>query len=131
GGINNFSNWDQAIVRERKAQDMRGKGLGLICHFLKALRERGVPVLTGQPADALVVEDGRVAGVCMKDGTRIGARKGVIVATGAYSANARMSFEFEQLPGIDQEPDSLSLASLTGDGLVMGAEIGGVLHKIE
>jgi 3-oxosteroid 1-dehydrogenase len=55
----------------------------------------------------------------------------VIIATGGYSANAQMSRDFEQIPGIDQEPDSLSLASLTGDGLVLGAEIGGILHKIQ
>src|SRR3954462_12365863 len=33
GGINNFSRWDQGLVRERKVRDMRGKGLGLICHY--------------------------------------------------------------------------------------------------
>jgi 3-oxosteroid 1-dehydrogenase len=131
GGINNFSRWDQDLVRERKARDMRGKGLGLICHFLNALRVRGVPVLTNQQVDCLAVEAGRVTGVIMASGERITGRKGVIVGTGGYSANAEMSRDFEQIPGIDQEPDSLSLASLTGDGLVYAAEIGGVLHKIQ
>src|SRR5215831_9527170 len=131
GGINNFSRWDQDLVRERKARDMRGKGLGLICHFLNALRARGVPVRTGQAVDRLAVEDSRVTGVVMQSGERIAARKGAIVATGGYSANAQMSRDFEQIPGIDREPDSLSLASLTGDGLVMGAEIGGVLYKVQ
>src|SRR5262245_60352666 len=131
GGINNFSRWDQAIVRERKARDMRGKGLGLICHFLHALRARGVPVLTDQHVDCLTVEDKRVTGVTTQSGERIEARKGVIIATGGYSANAQMSRDFEQIPGIDQEPDSLSLASLTGDGLVLGAEIGGMLYKVQ
>ena len=131
GGINNFSRWDQDLVRERKARDMRGKGLGLICHFLNALRSRGVPVLTGQAVDRLALEDGRVTGVVMQSDERIAARRGVIVATGGYSANAQMSRDFEQIPGIDREPDSLSLASLTGDGLVMGAEIGGVLYKVQ
>src|SRR5262245_59873785 len=106
---------------------MRGKGLGLICHFLNALRARGVPVLTDQAVESLAVEGKRVAGVVMASGERIAARKGVIIATGGYSANAQMSRDFEQIPGIDQEPDSLSLASLTGDGLVLGAEFGGVL----
>jgi 3-oxosteroid 1-dehydrogenase len=131
GGINNFSRWDQDLVRERKARDMRGKGLGLICHFLNALRARSVPVLTGRQVESLAVENQRVAGVIMATGERIMARKGVIIGTGGYSANAQMSRDFEQIPGIDQEPDSLSLASLTGDGLVYGAEIGGILHKIE
>jgi 3-oxosteroid 1-dehydrogenase len=131
GGINNFSRWDQDLVRKRKARDMRGKGLGLICHFLNALRVRGVPVLTDQQVDCLMLDGKRVTGVIMASGERIAARKGVIIGTGGYSANAQMSRDFEQIPGIDQEPDSLSLASLTGDGLVYGAEIGGILHKIQ
>ena len=131
GGINSFSRWDQDLVRERKRQDMRGKGLGLICHFLKVLRARDVPVLTDQQVERLAVEDKRVTGVVMRSGECIRARKGVIVATGAYSANTQMNWEFEQLPGIAQEASSLAPASLTGDGLVLGAEIGGILHKIE
>jgi 3-oxosteroid 1-dehydrogenase len=131
GGINSFSRWDQDLVRERKRQDMRGKGLGLICHFLKVLRARGVPVLTDQHVESLAIEDKRVTGVVMRSGERIEASKGVILATGAYSANTQMNWEFEQLPGIAQEASSLAPASLTGDGLVFGAEIGGILHKIE
>jgi 3-oxosteroid 1-dehydrogenase len=67
----------------------------------------------------------------MDDGGFVSARKGVILATGAYSANMQMNWDFEQLPGIAQEASSLAPASLTGDGLVLGAEIGGILHKIE
>src|SRR4029079_8657618 len=119
------------LVCERKSRDMRGKGLGLICHFLKALQARGVPLLADQQVEKLLVQDKGVAGVVMQSGARVTARKGVILATGGYSANAQMSRDFEQMPGIDQEPDSLSLASLTGDGLVLGAEIGGVLYKVQ
>src|SRR3984893_12427874 len=131
GGINSFSRWDQDLVRERKRQDMRGKGLGLISHFLKVLRARGVPVLTDQHVESLAVENHRVTGVVMRSGESNRARKGVILATGTYSANPQMSWEFEQLPGVAQEASSLAPASLTGDGLVLGGEIGGILHKIE
>src|SRR5258706_1031050 len=110
---------------------MRGKGLGLISHFLKVLRARGVPVRTDQQVESLAVENHRVIGVVMRSGESIRARKGVILATGTYSANPQMNWEFEQLPGIAQEESSLAPASLTGDGLVLGAEIGGILHKIE
>ena len=108
GGINNVSRWDQDLVRERKRQDMRGKGLGLICHFLKVLRARGVMVLTDQHVERLAVENQRVAGVVMRSGETIRARKGVILATGTYSANPQMSWEFEQLPGVAQEASSLA-----------------------
>jgi 3-oxosteroid 1-dehydrogenase len=42
-----------------------------------------------------------------------------------------MSWQFEQLPGFAHEASGLTPASLTGDGLVLGAEIGGILHRIE
>jgi len=131
GGINSFSRWDQDLVRQRKQQDMRGKGLGLICHFLKVLHARGVTVLTDPQVERLAVENRRVTGVIMRSGETIGARNGVILATGGYGANPQMSWEFEQLPGFAQEWSGLMPASLTGDGLVLGAEIGGILHKIE
>jgi 3-oxosteroid 1-dehydrogenase len=131
GGLNRFSQWDKDIVAERKRRDMRGKGLGLICHFLKAVTERGVPVLTGQEVDRLAVENDRVTGVVLSSGERVLARKGVILATGGYHANAALSQEYDQLPGIGQDPSTLSLPSITGDGIVLGAEIGGVTHKIE
>jgi 3-oxosteroid 1-dehydrogenase len=131
GGINSFSHWDQDLIRERQRQDMRGKGLGLICHFLKVLRARGVTVLSEQHVERLAVENGRVTGVIMRSGETIRARRGVILATGGYGANPQMSWEFEQLPGFAQEASGLMPASLAGDVLVLGAEIGGILHKIQ
>jgi 3-oxosteroid 1-dehydrogenase len=88
-------------------------------------------VLTDQQVERLAVENKRVTGVVMRSGETISARKGVILATGGYGANPQMSWEFEQLPGFAQEGSGLMPASLTGDGLVLGAEIGGILHKIE
>jgi aspartate oxidase len=89
GGINTFSHWDQDLVRQSKQQDMRGKGLSLICHFLKALHARGVTVLTDQQVERLAVENRRVTGVMMRSGETISARKGVILATGGYGANRK------------------------------------------
>jgi 3-oxosteroid 1-dehydrogenase len=131
GGINRFSEWDKDLVRERKEQDMRGKGLGLICHFVKAVTERGIPILTGKQIDRLTVADGRVTGVRLDSGETITATKGVLLGTGGYSASAALNWELEQIPGIGQDPSSLALPSITGDGLVYGGEIGGVIYKIE
>ena len=44
GGINRYSAWDQDLVRDRRAKDMRGKGVGLVTHFVKLLLARGVPI---------------------------------------------------------------------------------------
>src|SRR5215468_5072694 len=131
GGINSASHWDADLVAERRRQDMRGKGLGLICRFVAALRERGVPMLTNQPVAHLALDSGRVTGVVMGSGELIAARRGVLLATGGYGADPQMSWEFEQLPGFAHEGSGLILQSLTGDGLVLGAEIGGIVHKVE
>jgi 3-oxosteroid 1-dehydrogenase len=116
---------------DRRRRDIRGKGVGLICRFLKALRARAVPVLAGRSATGLRIENGRVTGLTLASGALIRARRGVLLATGGYGANPQMSWEFEQLPGYAHEASGLMPASLTGDGLVLGAEIGGILHRIE
>ena len=131
GGINSFSNWDKDVVRERKARDMRGKGVGLVCHFLKALRDRGVPVVTGRTAARLDYDGGRVTGVTMDSGERIGARRGVVLATGGYYANQQMAEELEGLPGLVQDASSLVPESMTGDAILFGAELGAVVHRVD
>jgi 3-oxosteroid 1-dehydrogenase len=131
GGLNSASHWDTDLVAARRRQDMRGKGLGLVCRFVAALLERGVPMVVGQPVARLAVDGGRVVGVVLGSGELIDARKGVILATGGYGADPQMSWEFEQLPGFAHEGPGLIPQSLTGDGLVLGAEIGGIVHKVE
>jgi 3-oxosteroid 1-dehydrogenase len=131
GGIYAFSKWDQSLIAERRKKDMRGKGLALILHFLKSLLARNVSIRTGQSVERLVVEAGRVSGVVMASGETIAATKGVLIATGGYHANPEMAQEYEGLPGMLQEPSSLAPASITGDGLVLGGEIGAVIRKVE
>jgi len=87
--------------------------------------------MTGQSVARLAVDGGRVVGVVMVSGELIEARRGVILATGGYGADLQMSWEFEQLPGFAHVGSGLIPQSLTGDGLVMGAEIGGIVHKVE
>jgi FAD binding domain-containing protein len=89
-----------------------------------------VLILTNQNVRRLAVDNGRVTGVIIGSGEFIGARNGVVLATGGYGANPEMSWRFEQLPGSAHEASGLMPASLTGDGLVLGAEIGGILHKV-
>src|SRR5437763_5025119 len=90
-----------------------------------------VLILTNQNVRRLAVDNGRVTGVIIGSGEFIGARNGVVLATGGCGANPEMSWRFEQLPGFAHEASGLMPASLTGDGLVLGAEIGGILHKVE
>jgi glycine/D-amino acid oxidase-like deaminating enzyme len=127
GGINRYSTWDQDLVRRRRDQDMRGKGVGLVTHFVKALLKRGVPIRLGAAVRDLTVEGDRVTGVRMADGTELKAQKGVVLATGGYEWNADLMADFDPIPGLQP----LSPKSSTGDGLIMGAEIGAAIRRIQ
>ena len=83
------------------------------------------------PVARLALDSERVTGVVMGSGELIRARRGVLLATGGYGADPKMSWEFEQLPGFAHEGSGLTPQSLTGDGLVLGGEIGGIVHKVE
>ncbi len=127
GGINRYSTWDQELMAGRRAKDMRGKGVGLVTHFVKALLSRRVPIRLDTKVEALTVEDGRVTGVRMADGSAITASKGVVLATGGYEWNAELMADFDPIPGLAP----LSPPSSTGDGLIMGAEIGAAIRRIQ
>jgi 3-oxosteroid 1-dehydrogenase len=127
GGINRYSAWDQELMRSRRDKDMRGKGVGLVTHFVKALLGRGVPIRLDTEAAALIVEAGRVTGVRLGDGRQVAARRGVVLATGGYEWNAELMQDFDPLPGL--EP--LSPPGSTGDGLILGAEIGAAIRRIQ
>jgi 3-oxosteroid 1-dehydrogenase len=127
GGINRYSAWDQDLMRERRSRDLRGKGVGLVTHFVKALLARDVPIRLDTAVDGLTVEGGRVTGVRIADGTALSARKGVVLATGGYEWNAELMRDFDPIPGLLP----LSPPSSTGDGLIMGAEIGAAIRRIQ
>src|SRR5262249_38596487 len=126
GGINRYSAWDPDLVRDRRGQDVRGKGVGLVTHFVKALLGRGVPISLGLEVEGLTVERGHVTGVRLPDAACVPGRKGVVIARGGYEWNAELMRDFDPLPGLQP----LSPPSSTGDGLIMGAEIGAAIRRI-
>ncbi len=126
GGPNDHNHWNKELMAERRHKNMRGRGVGLITHFLKQLLQRNVPVHAGAPVDRLETENGRVVGVVLADGTAVGARHGVIVATGGYEANPAMVETYEGLPGWL----SMAPSSVAGDGLTMAMEIGAASKTI-
>jgi succinate dehydrogenase/fumarate reductase flavoprotein subunit len=126
GGPNDLNNWNKSLMEERRSKNMRGRGVGLITHFLKQLLKRKVPVHTGAPVDRLESKDGRVVGVVLKDGTAVGARHGVVIATGGYEADPGLVETYEGLPGWL----SMAPSSVAGDGLKMSMEIGAASRRI-
>jgi 3-oxosteroid 1-dehydrogenase len=127
GGINRYCTWDQDLVRNRRERDMRGKGVGLVTHFVKELLARDVPIYLGAKVDGLVLERGQVTGVRMADDALLSARKGVVLATGGYEWNKDLMRDFDLIPGLRP----LSPPSSTGDGLIMGAEIGAAIRRVQ
>lgn len=126
GGRVNPAGWDTELLAERERQRLRTRGVGLIIHLVKQLLARGVRIETGIGVERLIVEDGRVAGVVCAGGRRIGAARGVFLATGGYESSGELVERFEGLPGwISMYP-----ASSTGDGLLMAAAIGAATHTV-
>jgi 3-oxosteroid 1-dehydrogenase len=120
GGRAGYRNWDRDVIARREQDDVRTFGAGLAGHFFKAVLDHDVPVRTEAAARRLVVEDGRVAGLELESGSRIEARKGVLLATGDYNANQRLMGwwdEFTSWPPTGAPRNQ-------GDGFVMAAEQG-------
>jgi 3-oxosteroid 1-dehydrogenase len=127
GGINRCWSWDRDLIRQRQADDIWGKGLAFVAHFVKALSARNVPMRTNAEVAALAVLDGRVTGVTLAEGETIVARKGVVLATGGYECNPHLMRDFDALPGYEPQ----SPPGSTGDGLILAAEVGGAIRRIQ
>jgi 3-oxosteroid 1-dehydrogenase len=111
---------DELARRERSG--IRVKGAALIGTLVKALVDLGVEIRTSTPASELVVgEDRSVLGLVVggEGGTRIGARKGVILACGGFEWNPEMVMAY-----LGYEVKPLSPGANTGDGHVMAMEAG-------
>ena len=127
GGINRVSFWDTDLVRQRQKDDMRGKGVGLVTHFVKQLLARHIPILLEEKGDRLMYDGKRVRGVELASGRQLTAARGVVLATGGYEWNAELMRDLDPLPGLQPQ----SSPGSTGDGLIMGTEIGAALRRTQ
>lgn len=103
----------------------RCAGAGLAAAQVFAARERGVEMRTSSAVTELVMENGEVLGVVVKDtqgGKRIRARLGVVLATGGYDWNPDFVRAFDALP----EAGSMSPPTVTGDHIMMAARAGAI-----
>ncbi len=104
----------------------------------KSAKELGVQIYTEtRGTELLVDENGKVAGAKAEqtDGTKITIHttKGVVLATGGYSANAAMVKQYDKYWGKDLSDTTLStnLGTNEGDGIIMAEAIGADLTGME
>jgi len=119
-----------ALLAERAQNDIRTMGGALVASLFKGLLDRGVEALTEAPARELVLDgDGAVVGVrAEREGgdLYVGARRGVILATGGYEWNKELVSTFLR-QGLTHP---LSPPYNDGDGLVMAMEAGAALGNM-
>lgn len=125
-----FAHVAKRILRHVYETARYGRGLwlvggnALVARLYKSARDLGVTVLTSAPAEAPIVENGRVVGLRIAGG-ELRARRGVVLAAGGFPHDvARKAAMFAHAP-TGREHFSAAPESNTGDGLALGEAAGG------
>jgi 3-oxosteroid 1-dehydrogenase len=130
GGASDPGDIDFNIVAERMEKNITTMGRALAGSLFKAVLDRNIETLTKTPGKELVMnEEGEVIGVRAERNGRdfyVGARKGVIIATGGFEWNKELVRSF--LKGQITHPQSP--ATNEGDGLIMAMEAGASLANM-
>jgi succinate dehydrogenase/fumarate reductase flavoprotein subunit len=103
-------------------------GNALAARLFYSLKKNKVPVLFESHVQELVQQGDRIAGALVRANgklLRIGARKGVVIATGGYGHNARLRRQFMPRP---TPPYTVACQANTGDGIELGLRHGGTVQ---
>ncbi len=121
------------MVRARVFGDrMAAIGQSLSARLRMAMKDRDIPLWLDSPMTELITDiDGSVTGaVVERDGRalRIGARRGVIVASGGFDHD--MAWRREHLPLLEKDW-SFGNPAATGDGIRAGEKVGGSTELLD
>lgn len=112
---------------QRVLQTVESSGAGIIRPLIKAARDKGVIMKNQTKLEGFVQDEaGRVIGVEVREGfyfpndrtgkiSRIGARRGVIMATGGFGRD--IEYRMMQLPELNSDLDSTNHAGATSEAL--------------
>ena len=114
-------------------------GTGFISTYVENIRENdSIKLFVNTTAKRLVMENGRVSGVvCVdKSGNEVtySADKGVVLATGGFSANSEMISQYNtsgKWSDLSKVPTTNRFSCSQGDGIAMAVEIGASLTDME
>lgn len=112
-------------LQRHLAAGERCAGAGLAAAQILAARNLGVDMRTATEVIDLVIEDGAVTGVILRDahGTkRVRARLGVVLATGGYDWKPAYVRAFDALP----QAGSMAPPTVSGDHITMAAKAGAI-----
>ncbi|MEU1491615.1 FAD-binding protein [Streptomyces sp. NPDC005776] len=118
------------MIRRRH---MATGGRALVARMRMALKDAGIPLWLKSPMTELVTDaGGKVTGIVVeRDGrtVRVGARHGVLLATGGFDHNAQMRKEY--LPEGGRDIHSAGVVENVGDGIVAGQALGAALDFMD
>ena len=128
GAVRMLSLGVQWLVGKLRGQRLLSMGQALAAGLRVGLTRAGVDVRLNTPLVDLQVEGDRVTGVVTADGV-VGARRGVILASGGFERNLEMREKYQRAPiGIDW---TVGAAANTGDGITAGLKLGAALDLMD
>lgn len=108
------------LARHGRGMDLRN-GNALAGRLLRSALDLGVELRTGVSVTALALENGRVCGVRLADGSALAARRGVVLATGGYPHDAALrAATFPR----DAEHRTLAVPEAAGGGIALARAAG-------
>ncbi len=117
--------WDKLRRRPRGSRLTMGNALA--ARLLRSARDAGVTLWPEASVHALVVEAGQVTGVRVErngEVQTVHAQRGVVLASGGFSANAQLRRAYMPYP---ETHVSIMAGCNTGDGMNIGLDAGGAL----
>ena len=118
--------WLDVPARLRGLRDQRVTlGPAAVARLRRSLMDRDIPLWLSAPMRELLTDNGRVVGVVIEragEAVTVGARRGVLIATGGFSRNVAMREQYQRGPV--SELWSGASPGAAGDGIRMGQAVG-------